>query len=129
MKTSMFITVMLCATIASGTLYSDDRVQFETASVKLSKECAYQSSVSPGGVAFKGIPLIFILREAFKVETDRINGPSWLENTCVDVFARLPQGGHYQSDPIDDASTLGGSLRTRRAYRQAVGNGVCAGDR
>jgi uncharacterized protein (TIGR03435 family) len=86
-------------TTAHGPLYADDRVQFEAASVKLSKECAYQSSVSRGGIALKGMPLKFILELAFKIEPDRINGPAWLETVCFDVNARAPQGAAADAIP------------------------------
>jgi hypothetical protein len=46
MKTAQHIAVSLLVTMAGTPLYSDDRVQFETASVKLSKECLYETSIA-----------------------------------------------------------------------------------
>src|ERR1035437_8355728 len=100
MRTPLLLAVTLYVTMAPGPLYPDDQVQFEAASVKLSKECVYESSLSRGGVALKGMSLKLILVEAFKIGADRINGPSWLENVCVDVIARLPQGAATDRIPL-----------------------------
>jgi uncharacterized protein (TIGR03435 family) len=100
MKT-LVLGVSLYVTLTLGALpCSDDQVRFETASVKPSKECLYDTSISPGGVALKGVPLKPILEQAFKIAADRINGPSWLETVCFDVIARFPQGAKTDQVPI-----------------------------
>jgi uncharacterized protein (TIGR03435 family) len=45
-------------------------------------------------IALHGDPLIAILREAFKVKTDQIVGPSWLDSDsdCFTIDATMPRG-------------------------------------
>src|SRR5258706_14346655 len=121
MKTLVF-GVGLCVTMTSGALpYSDDQVQFETASVKPSKECLYGTSISPGGVAIKGVPLKPILVHAFKIGADRINGPSWLETVCFDVIARLPQGATTDQVPIMLQALLADRFQLRAHKESRMG--------
>jgi uncharacterized protein (TIGR03435 family) len=66
--------------------------QFEVASVKRADQCRFNTSIDPGSVALLGVPLKPVLMEAFKVRTDQIEGPSWLETECFDISAKLPEG-------------------------------------
>jgi uncharacterized protein (TIGR03435 family) len=123
MKTSL-LAVSLYMTMAPGALlYADDRVQFETASVKLSKECLYETSINRGGMALKGVALKPILVEAFKIEADRINGPSWLETVCFDVIARLPQGATSDQVPMMLQSLLADRFKLRAHKESRMGTG------
>src|ERR1035437_1911371 len=123
MKTSL-LAVSLYMTMAPGTLlYADDRVQFETASVKLSKECLNETSINRGGMALKGVSLKLILVEAFKIGADRINGPSWLETVCFDVIARLPQGATSDQVPMMLQSLLADRFKLRAHKESRMGTG------
>src|SRR3954447_21524318 len=98
---SLGLALSLFLTVTSGALlYSDDHVQFETASVKVSKECLYDTSINPGGVVLRGVPLKPVLVHAYKISEDRISGPSWLDSVCFDVIARLPQGAKTDQVPL-----------------------------
>jgi uncharacterized protein (TIGR03435 family) len=122
MKT-LVLALGLCATMTSGALpYSDDdHVQFETASVKLSKECLYDTSISRGGVALKGVPLKPILVHAFSIGADRISGPPWLETVCFDVIARLPQGAKTDQVPIMLQALLADRFQLRAHKESRMG--------
>jgi uncharacterized protein (TIGR03435 family) len=121
MKT-LVLTVGLYVTMTSGVLsYSDDQVQFETASVKLSKECLYDTSIGPGGVALKGVPLKPILVHAFKIAADRISGPSWLETVCFDVIAKLPEGAKTDQVPIMLQALLANRFQLRAHKESRMG--------
>src|ERR1035437_7288013 len=123
MKTSL-LAVSLYMTMAPGALlYADDRVQFETASVKLSKECLYETSINRGGMALKGGSLKLILVEAFKIGADRINGPSRLETVCFDMIARLPQGATSDQVPMMLQSLLADRFKLR-AHKE-IGRASC----
>ena len=100
---------------------TDDPVQFETASVKLSKECQYDTSINPGGVALKGVPLKPILVNAFKIAADRIDGPAWLESVCFDVFARLPPGAKTDQVPVMLQALLADRFHLRAHRESRVG--------
>jgi beta-lactamase regulating signal transducer with metallopeptidase domain len=68
------------------------RPKFEVASVKRSECFTGRSSIDPGSVTLKGLPLKAVLREAFKVPMDRIEGPSWLDTDCFEIAAKLTEG-------------------------------------
>ena len=51
-----------------------------------------QQLIDPGSVTLKGLPLKLVLREAFKVPMDRIEGPSWLDTDCFEIAAKIPEG-------------------------------------
>jgi uncharacterized protein (TIGR03435 family) len=75
-------------------LASAEQLKFEEASVKRAEHCAFNNTIDPGMIALHGDPLIAILREAFKVKTDQIVGPSWLDSDsdCFTIDATIPQG-------------------------------------
>jgi uncharacterized protein (TIGR03435 family) len=66
--------------------------KFEEASVKPTAKCSMQNSINPGRVALNGDPLKLVLMEAFKVKMDQITGPSWLDEDCFVVAAKIPEG-------------------------------------
>jgi uncharacterized protein (TIGR03435 family) len=47
----------------------------------------------------KGDPLKPILMEAFKVRMDQIVGPSWLDEDCFEIFAKMPEGATSDQVP------------------------------
>jgi uncharacterized protein (TIGR03435 family) len=118
MKTLVLVVGLYVTRTSAASPYPDDHVQFETASVKLSKECLFDTSISPGGVALKGVPLKPILVHAFKIAADRINGPSWLDTVCFDVIARLPQGAKTDQVPMMLQALLADRFQLR-AHRES----------
>ena len=50
-------------------------------------------------MTLNGVPLKAVLREAFKVKIDQIEGPSWLETDCFDISAKMPDGGSRDQLP------------------------------
>ncbi len=50
------------------------------------------SSLDPGMIALHGVPLKAVLMEAFKVKMDQIAGPSWLDEDCIEIVAKMPEG-------------------------------------
>jgi uncharacterized protein (TIGR03435 family) len=66
--------------------------RFEEASVKPTDRCSMQNSIDPGRISPNGDPLRVVLMEAFKVKMDQITGPSWLDEDCFVVAAKLPEG-------------------------------------
>jgi Protein of unknown function (DUF3738). len=89
----------------------------------MSAQCVYETSLNRGGVSLKGVALKLILAEAFKIGSDRINAPSWVENVCFDVFARLPQGGTTDQIPVMLQSLLADrfKLSAHKESRAATG--------
>jgi hypothetical protein len=87
MKTFVLILSLYMSMTSEAQTYSDDPVEFETASVKLSKECLYDTSIGAGGVALKGVPLKPILAHAFNIMADRISGLSWrIASNCARIW-------------------------------------------
>jgi len=76
-----------------------DLPRFEEASVKRTDRCAMQNSVDPGRIALNGDPLKVILMEAFKVKTDPITGPAWLDEDCFVIAAKVPEGATKEQLP------------------------------
>src|SRR5450759_3758457 len=67
--------------------------KFEVASVKRTDRCfSGNSSIDPGSVTLKGVPLKGVLMEAFKVKMEQIEGPSWLATDCIEISAKIPEG-------------------------------------
>lgn len=83
------ITLVICAITS---LTAADKPKFETASVKRTEQCIPSNSLGPGTVVLRGLPLKPILIEAFKVRADQIVGPSWLDEDCFEIVARMPDG-------------------------------------
>jgi uncharacterized protein (TIGR03435 family) len=86
MKISLLTTIMLLATGASA-----QQLTFETASVKRA-ECKIENNLDPAMISLKGDPLKPLLREAFHVEINLIEGPAWLDTECYDIMAKMPEG-------------------------------------
>lgn len=76
-----------------------DQPKFETASVKRSDQCIPSNSLGPGTVVLRGLPLKPILIEAFKVRNDQIVGPTWLDEDCFEIVARMPEGSTSDQIP------------------------------
>ena len=92
MNTCLSSAIVLSAISAFAAQNAPGQPKFEVASVKRADQCAFDSSVDPGTVVLKGFPLKAVLVEAFKVKTDQIVGPSWLDEDCFEIAAKMPEG-------------------------------------
>jgi uncharacterized protein (TIGR03435 family) len=95
----LFLFAVPAACIANA---QDTPIQpkFEVASVKRTDGCfAGNTSIDPGSVTLKGVPLKPVLMEAFKVKIDQIEGPSWLETDCFEISAKIPEGASREQVP------------------------------
>src|SRR6185369_1129847 len=87
MKTFLLFLIAIKIANAQG------QPKFEVASVKRTERCfTGNSSIDPGSVTLKGLPLKGVLMEAFKVKMDQIEGPSWMDTECFEISAKIPQG-------------------------------------
>ena len=99
MKTFLLFLITVPATCIASAQNAPIQPQFEVASVKRADQCRFNTSIDPGSVALLGVPLKSILVEAFKVRTDQIEGPSWLETDCFDISAKMPAGASREQLP------------------------------
>ena len=84
---------------------SAQQVKFETASVKKG-ECRMETSIDPGLITLKGVPLRGVLITAFHVRGDLIQGPGWLDSDCFDILAKMPEGAAADQMPAMMQSLL-----------------------
>ena len=80
------------AICAIAPLAAADPPKFEVASVKRVDCVTIHNSIDAGMVALKGDPLKIVLMEAFQVKAFQIEGPSWLDQDCFDIAAKIPEG-------------------------------------
>src|SRR5664279_1179335 len=99
MKISLRSTIALSAICAIAALTAADQPKFEVASVKRTERGIIKNSLGPGTVTLKGDPLKIVLMEAFKVKTYQIVGPSWLDEDCFDIVAKMPEGATSDQIP------------------------------
>ena len=93
MKTFLLFLIAVPATCVANAQNAPIQPKFEVASVKRTDRCfTGNSSIDPGSVTLKGVPLKGVLMEAFKVKMEQIEGPSWLETDCFEISAKLPKG-------------------------------------
>jgi uncharacterized protein (TIGR03435 family) len=67
--------------------------KFEVAVLTRTDHCGGSRSINPEFVTLMGVPLKPVLMEAFKVKSDQIAGPSWLETDCFSISGKVPEGG------------------------------------
>src|ERR1035437_9953002 len=99
MKISLGSTIALSAICAITALTASDQPKFEVASVKRMDRGIIHNSMGPGTVTLKGDPLKIVLMEAFKVKSYQIEGPSWLDEDCFDIVAKMPEGATSDQIP------------------------------
>ncbi|MDR3701058.1 MAG: TIGR03435 family protein [Candidatus Sulfopaludibacter sp.] len=93
MKTFLLFLIAVPATCIENAQDVPIQPKFEVASVKRTDRCfAGNSSIDPGSVTLKGVPLKGVLMEAFQVKMEQIEGPSWLETDCFEISAKMPEG-------------------------------------
>jgi uncharacterized protein (TIGR03435 family) len=92
----MRAALMLASVIlAIGRLMAQDApepVRFEVVSVKRTERCDLSNSIDPGLVTLKGVPISLVLQQAFQVRSDEIEGPSWIDADCFEIFGKIPEG-------------------------------------
>jgi uncharacterized protein (TIGR03435 family) len=89
--------ILLASLIALSALAQP---KFEVASVKRAERCfTGNSSIDPGSVTLKGLPLRAVLMEAFKVKMDQVEGPTWLDTDCYEISAKFPEGAGKDQMP------------------------------
>jgi uncharacterized protein (TIGR03435 family) len=57
------------------------------------------NSLSTGTVTLRGDPLKVILMAAFQMKSWQIAGPSWLDEDCFEIVARMPEGADSSQIP------------------------------
>jgi uncharacterized protein (TIGR03435 family) len=92
-------TIALSAICAIAALTGEDQPKFETASVKWMDPGIIHNALGPGTVVLRGDPLKVVLMEAFQVKTDQIIGPSWLDDACFEIIAKIPEGATSDQIP------------------------------
>ena len=91
--------IALSAICAIATLNCADQPKFEVASVKRMDRGIIHNSMGPRTVTMRGDPLKVVLMEAFKVKAYQIVGPSWLDEDCFDIVAKMPGGAASDQIP------------------------------
>ena len=99
MNTCLASAIALSTISAFAAQNAPDQPKFEVASVKRAERCEFKTSIDPGSVTLKGLPLKAVLMEAFKVKMDDIEGPSWLESDCFEISAKIPEGATREQLP------------------------------
>jgi uncharacterized protein (TIGR03435 family) len=100
MKIASPLTISLSAICSIAALRAADQPKFETASVKRTNSCEFNTSLDPAVLTLNGVPLIAVLTQAFKVRTDQIEGPPWLDADCFAISAKLPEGANKDQVPV-----------------------------
>jgi uncharacterized protein (TIGR03435 family) len=99
MRSLLPSTIVLFAIWTITDLTAADQPKFETASVKRMERGIIHNSMGPGTVTMRGNPLKVVLMEAFKVKAYQIVGPSWLDEDCFDIVAKMPEGAASDQIP------------------------------
>ena len=92
MNTCLASAIVLSTIGAFAAQNAPDQPKFEVASVKRTDRCEFNVSVDPGSITLNGVPLKGVLRDAFKVQPDQIEGRSWLDADCFEISAKMPEG-------------------------------------
>jgi len=99
MNTCLASAIALAAISALASQNSPSQLKFEVASVKRVEFGAVESSLNPGILTLKSLPLTVALSQAFKLPMDQIKGPAWLDQDCFDIIARMPEGSTKDQMP------------------------------
>ena len=93
------LAIALSAISAVAAQNAPDEPKFEVASVKRTNQGIINNSLGPGTVTLSGDPLKIVLMEAFKVKSYQIVGPSWLDEDCFEIVAKMPEGSTSDQIP------------------------------
>jgi uncharacterized protein (TIGR03435 family) len=82
-----------CAALFAICAIAAAQPKFESASVKRMECSTIHNSLDPATVVLRGDPLKIVLTEAFGVKAPQIvGGPSWLDDDCFEIVAKIPEG-------------------------------------
>jgi uncharacterized protein (TIGR03435 family) len=99
MNTCLPVLIALSAICAVAAQKAPDQPKFEVASVKPTEQGAIANSLGPGTVTLKGDPLRFVLMQAYTVKDYQIVGPTWLDEDCFEIVAKMPHGATSEQIP------------------------------
>lgn len=100
------LLVFACARVFAQ---ADDSVAFEAASIKLFAEgtpiqmigCqGGPGSGDPGRINCSCVSLKMLLAQAYKLKSQEIFGPGWMDSAHFDITAKLPAGATRQQVPL-----------------------------
>jgi uncharacterized protein (TIGR03435 family) len=94
-----FLAIELSAISAVAAQNAPDQPKFEVASVKRTNQGIINNSLGPGTVTLRGDTLKIFLVEAFKVKSYQTVGPSWLDEDCIEIVAKMPEGSTSDQIP------------------------------
>ena len=93
------VSVAAAAVCMLGVLGAAGQPKFEVASVKRAEMGIIKNSMGPGTVTLIGDPLKIVIREAFQMKDYQISGPSWLDESCYEIVAKMPEGATSDQIP------------------------------
>jgi len=99
MNTCLASAIALAAISALAAQNAPSQPKFEVASVKRVQGGDIKTSLDPGILTLKGLPLKVALWQAFQVPMDQITGPAWLDEDCFDIIAKMPEGATKDQMP------------------------------
>ena len=99
MNTCLASAIALAAISALAAQNAPNQPKFEVASVKRVEGGDIKTSLDPGILTLKGLPLKVALSQAFQVPMDQITGPAWLDEDCFDIIAKMPEGATKDQMP------------------------------
>jgi uncharacterized protein (TIGR03435 family) len=83
---------LILAVLASSSLLAQPAA-FDVASVKRNPAgygTATRMKGSPGRIDYVGVPLKWLIRQAYRVQDSQISGPDWLNTEAYDIAATYP---------------------------------------
>jgi uncharacterized protein (TIGR03435 family) len=95
----MKFTVGLFAICTIAGSLAAQQPRFEAASVKHTDQCGVGKSIDPSMIRLEGFPLRLVLAQAYSVKMDQIVGPSWLDEDCFSIVAKMPEGAARDQVP------------------------------
>jgi len=99
MNTCLASAMAFAAMSALAAQNASNQPRFEVASVKRVQGGEIKTSLDPGILTPKGLPLKAALWQAFQVPMDQITGPAWLDEDRFDIIAKMPEGATKDQMP------------------------------
>lgn len=100
MKVSLALALAVAAISAFAAQNVPNQPKFEVASVKRVECGEIKTSLDPGLLTLKSLPLKAALSQAFQVPMDQTTGPAWLDQDCFDIIAKMPDGATKDQMPV-----------------------------
>src|SRR5262249_373644 len=92
-------TTLVLSAISTLAAQADGGPKFEAASVKRIECGVIHNSLGPVTVELRGDTLKVVLEEACKVKGYQIVGPSGLDEDCLEIVAKMPDGSAHDQIP------------------------------